>query len=48
MCGLTFKVGMTKKAMVEALDAYIEAHTDDEPVDDGEPAPSFDAAEAVQ
>ena len=50
LCGLTFKIGMTKKEMVDALDANIEADIvegDPEgPVD--EPAPSFDAAEAVQ
>lgn len=55
LCGLTFKVGMTKAQMVEALDAHIEAHaveglTVDEngeiSVDDD--APTFDATEAVQ
>ena len=50
LCGLTFKIGMTKKEMVDALDANIKADIvegDPEgPVD--EPAPSFDAAEAVQ
>lgn len=48
MCGLTFKVGMSKKAMVEALDAHIAANMADDEDEDGEPAPVFDAAEAVQ
>lgn len=57
LCGLTFKVGMTKEEMVAALDAHIEANmVEDEDfdedgegvADDGEPAPAFDAAEAVQ
>lgn len=47
MCGLTFKVGMTKKEMVAALDAHIEANMVDDEDEDGEPAPVFDAAEAV-
>lgn len=47
MCGLTFKVGMTKKEMVAALDAHIEANMVDDEDEDGEPAPEFDAAEAV-
>lgn len=47
MCGLTFKVGMTKADMVAALDAHIEANmVDDDEAD--EDAPVFDAAEAVQ
>lgn len=50
MCGLTFKVGMTKKEMVAALDAHIEANmvegADFDEVD--EEAPEFDASEAVQ
>ena len=46
ICGLTFKVGMSKADMVAALDAFFDENlTDEEP--DGEPAPSFDAAEAV-
>ena len=46
MCGLSFKVGMKKADMIEALDAFFGSQvTDDEP--DGEPAPTFDAAEAV-
>ena len=50
MCGLTFKVGMTKKEMVAALDAHIEANmVDGEDFDeDDEEAPEFDASEAVQ
>lgn len=57
LCGLAFKVGMTKAEMVEALDAHIASNTvdgvevteDDEIiVPDGEDAPAFDAAEAVQ
>lgn len=55
LCGLTFKVGMTKAEMVAALDAHIEEHTedeepeetDDDAEEDGEPAPTFDATEAV-
>lgn len=47
MCGLTFKVGMSKKDMVAALDAHIEANMVDDEDEDGEPAPEFDAAEAV-
>ena len=52
MCGLTFKVGMTKKEMVAALDAHIEANMvegdalDDEEEEDE--TPTFDASEAVQ
>lgn len=50
MCGLTFKVGMTKKEMVAALDAHIEANmVEGEDFDeDDEEAPEFDASEAVQ
>ena len=62
LCGLTFKVGMTKAQMVEALDAHIEANTvdgvdidtedapegEEETEGDGEDAPTFDAAEAVE
>ena len=56
MCGLTFKVGMKKAEMVAALDKYIEENTVDGvevdengeiAVDDDEPAPTFDASEAV-
>lgn len=54
LCGLTFKVGMSKAEMVAALDAHIEANMvdgveidEDDAEDDGEPAPSFDASEAV-
>lgn len=42
LCGLTFKVGMTKEDMVAALDAHIAANM----VEDDD-APTFDAAEAV-
>ena len=57
MCGLTFKVGMSKADMIAALDAHIEAHTfegvevneDGEiTVADAEDAPTFDPSEAVQ
>lgn len=57
LCGLTFKVGMSKVEMVAALDAHIEANTvegvevdeDGEVVvSDDEDAPSFDASQAVQ
>lgn len=45
-CGLSFKVGMKKSDMIEALDAFFDANLiDEEP--DGEPAPTFDASEAV-
>ena len=43
--GLTFKVGMTKDEMVEAIAA---AQAEAVEVEDGEPAPEFDASEAVQ
>ena len=55
--GLTFKVGMTKAAMVEAIKAEIEKEQEqasEEPEDieddteDVEDAPTFDPAEAVQ
>lgn len=45
MCGLTFKVGMSKAEMVAALDKHIAENTVEE--EDSEPAPVFDAAEAV-
>ena len=49
MCGLTFKVGMTKKEMVAALDAHIEANmVEGDALEDDEEAPEFDALEAVQ
>lgn len=55
LCGLTFKVGMSKAEMVAALDAHIAEHTVEgvEVDEDGEiatedDAPTFDAAEAVQ
>lgn len=54
MCGLTFKVGMSKAEMVAELDDYIEAHTvegvevdDDGEITVDEDAPNFDAADAV-
>ena len=51
LCGLTFKVGMTKAEMVAALDKHIEEHSvDGFTVDDETPdedAPTFDASEAV-
>lgn len=46
--GLTFKVGTTKDDMVkaiEAAEAELETDAEDE---DSEPAPAFDASEAVQ
>ena len=51
LCGLTFKVGMSKQEMVDALDAHIEANMvgDEEIIDtDPEDAPTLDAAEAVE
>jgi hypothetical protein len=48
MFGLSFKVGMSKKDMVAALDDYFDLSDAVEPMEDGELAPSFDAAEAVQ
>ena len=46
--GLTFKVGMTKDDMVKAIEAA-EAELDNDAEDeDSEPAPVFDASEAVQ
>lgn len=44
--GLSFKVGMTKDDMVKAIEAA-EAELDADDAD-GEPAPVFDATEAVQ
>ena len=48
LCGLTFKVGMSKEEMVAALDEHIQENTVDpdepEEVDD---APTFDPADAV-
>lgn len=43
--GLTFKVGMSKDEIVAAI---TNAQADAVEVEDGEPAPVFDAAEAVQ
>ena len=55
LCGLTFKVGMTKAEMVEALDEHIAAHTvegvtadENGEISVDEDAPIFDAAEAVE
>ena len=50
MCGLSFKVGMTKKEMVAALDAHIEANMVEgaDFDEDDEESPEFDASEAVQ
>ena len=49
MCGLTFKVGMTKKEMVAALDAHIEANTvEGDELEEEDDSPEFDASEAVQ
>ena len=45
--GLTFKVGMKKTDMVAALDKHFAENSTEEE-EDGEPAPVFDAAEAVQ
>lgn len=44
LCGLTFKVGMTKAQMVEALDAHIEANTVDGVEIDTEDAPEDEGA----
>lgn len=44
--GLSFKVGTSKAEMVKAIEAA-EAQMDAEGEDDGEPAPAFDASEAV-
>lgn len=44
--GLSFKVGTSKADMVKAIEAA-EAGMDAEGEDDGEPAPAFDASEAV-
>lgn len=55
--GLTFKVGMSKAEMVEALEAHTKTGTEEtgddtdtpeEPGDDSEQPPAFDAAEAVE
>ena len=43
--GLTFKVGISKAEMVKAIE---DAENALDTVEDGEPAPVFDAAEAVQ
>lgn len=43
--GLTFKANASKKAMIEAI---AEAQAMEAEEDDGEPAPTFDASEAVQ
>ena len=46
--GLTFKVGTSKADMVKAIEAEQAAEATDAEDDDGEPAPVFDASEAVQ
>lgn len=54
-CGITLDASMSKAEMVAALDAHIEANMVDgvdvedeaDAEDDGEPAPAFDASEAV-
>lgn len=43
--GLTFKVGISKAEMVAAIE---EAENELDAAEDGEPAPVFDASEAVQ
>ena len=54
LCGLAFKVGMSKQEMVDALGKHIEENMvdDEEFIDadtiDPEDAPTFDAAEAVE
>ena len=49
LCGLTFKVGMSKQEMVDALDKFFEENlVDDADTIDPEDAPTFDAAEAVE
>lgn len=48
MCGLSFSVGMTKKEMVAALDAHIEANmVEGEPDAEDADEEIFDAAEGV-
>lgn len=54
-CGITLDASMSKAEMVAALDAHIEANMVDgvdvedeaDAEDDSEPAPAFDASEAV-
>ena len=46
--GLTFKVGTKKAEMVEAIKDKWPQPVEEEAEDDGEPLPSFDAAEAVE
>lgn len=54
LCGLTFKVGMSKADMVAALDAFFADHIEDEDYyedeeeDDDLEIPDFDPAEAVE
>lgn len=53
LCGMTFKVGMSKAEMVEALDGFFAEHLIDEDdaegaEDDGMDLPDFDPAEAVE
>lgn len=54
LCGISLDADMTKAQIVAALDAHIEANMvdgvdidEDAAEDDGEPAPVFDASEAV-
>lgn len=50
LCGISLDANMTKAQMVAALDAHIDANMVDGvdiDEDDGEPAPVFDASEAV-
>lgn len=46
--GLTFRVGMTKMDMIEALETAQAENKDDADEDAGSDAPSFDPAAAVQ
>ena len=46
--GLTFKVGISKADMIKAIEDAEAALDDDAEDEDGEPAPVFDASEAVQ
>lgn len=54
LCDINLDENMTKAQMVAALDAHIDANMvdgvdiDEDAEDDGEPAPVFDASEAVQ
>lgn len=47
--GLSFKGGTSKEDIVEAIDKYLEEHSDHaEPVDEDEQPPTYDPSEAVQ